>query len=182
MTDDRRCRRASVSAARLVIVLGVLVPAGVVAQVQLPSIGQSTPVLTPTGPNAKPSAASTTPTVQPDGFLLCLMQTIVDRNTTTSAQCLACHDGSKNQVSPDGSSYPIPDARQGHKFDIEYFSTNDSEYRRDPTGYNAAVVLLGGKTITCLTCHDSKSTLLYHLAAPTSGPLEKRMCAACHVR
>jgi hypothetical protein len=41
-------------------------------------------------------------------------------------------------------------------------------------------VLPGGR-ITCLTYHDSTSKLVAHAAAPTSGPVEQRLCVACHL-
>ena len=99
----------------------------------------------------------------------CGLDTPQDRRTTTSATCMRCHDGSR-----------ASNAGTGHRYDIEY-STYGKELRLEPEKYNAKVVLADGK-VTCLSCHEPLSTAPFRLAAPTGGTLEKRLCAACHIR
>jgi hypothetical protein len=57
--------------------------------------------------------------------------------------------------------------------------TKAGELRADPESFNREVVLQNG-TVGCLTCHSPTSRLALHLAAPTSGPVEQRLCTACH--
>jgi hypothetical protein len=109
------------------------------------------------------------PPAPPAGLDACELTVTLDRRGTPSRACMRCHDGSR------GSN-----ATTGHRFDIEYVS-HGKELRPDPEKFNAKVLLVGGM-ITCLSCHDPASTAIFHLAAPTSGPVEKRLCAACHIR
>ena len=119
--------------------------------------------------SAAGGAASTRAGAAGGGAAECTLGGPLDRKTTPSSTCLQCHDGSKGL-----------NATKGHRYDLEYFVKPGSDLRQDPERFNGAVVLAGGK-VTCLTCHDSGSKLLYHLAAPTGGEVDKRLCVACHV-
>lgn len=126
-----------------------------------------------TGAGTPAAGAGATP-VPTAPALSCTLDAPLDRMATPSSDCLACHDGSKTAS---GAS----DARSGHRYDVEYHTDGKPDLRRDPTGYDSRVVLPGGK-LTCCTCHDPASSLPYHLAAPTSGAVERRLCVACHVQ
>lgn len=109
-----------------------------------------------------------TPTITAPSAAACALEKPLDRRRTPSSACLECHDGSK-----------ALQARTGHKYDVEY-ARPASDLRVDPEKFNANVVLADGK-VTCLTCHDPASTLPGHLAGPTSGDVDKRLCVACHI-
>lgn len=118
-----------------------------------------------------PAATTVQTTAADGGFTVCAINAPLDRTATPSSTCMRCHDGSK-----------ALDARGGHKYDIEYaYSVRPGgDLRPDPMQFNSKVVLAAG-TITCVTCHDPASTAPYHLAAPTSGDVSKRLCVACHI-
>jgi hypothetical protein len=99
----------------------------------------------------------------------CELDVPQDRRTPTSSQCMRCHDGSK-----------ATNATTGHRFDVEY-QNYGKDLRPEPEKFNPKIVLAGGK-VTCLSCHEPLSTLRFHLAAPTEGEVEKRLCVACHIR
>jgi hypothetical protein len=99
----------------------------------------------------------------------CILPGITDRRTTQSGACMMCHDG-KN----------AKDARLGHHFDVAYPPPMRPDLRGNPTQFNPAVILVDGK-VACVSCHDPASTRQNHLAAPTDGPLPKRLCVACHL-
>jgi hypothetical protein len=98
---------------------------------------------------------------------LCTVGHPLDRKTTPSSDCVACHDGTN-----------ASNAKTGHRFDVEYVAAGD--LRKDPETFDPKVVLGTGNKVTCLTCHDPASDLPLHLAAPTSGLPEQRLCVACH--
>jgi len=108
-------------------------------------------------------------TVADGGALGCALDAPLDRKSTPSSTCTQCHDGSK-----------ALNASRGHRYDMEYFVRPGSDLRMNPEQFNAAVVLASGK-VTCLSCHDPASRLVFHLAAPTDGEVGKRLCVACHV-
>jgi hypothetical protein len=91
----------------------------------------------------------------------------LERRTVNSSRCTTCHPGGTASV-----------GHAGHPCDVPY-STYGRDLRLDPERFNAAVVLAAGK-ITCLTCHDPRSGLAQHLAAPTGGEVALRLCVACH--
>ncbi len=97
----------------------------------------------------------------------CALPAVLDRRATPTSACTTCHDGSAGLA-----------AHRGHPVDVKYPDWSP-DLRRDPEKFNPAIVLAAG-TITCMTCHDPKSTLLDHVAAPTSGDVDKRLCVACH--
>lgn len=99
----------------------------------------------------------------------CALHAPLDRRTTPSSACTQCHDGSK-----------ALNASTGHRYDMEYFVRPGGDLRTNPEQFNSAVVLANGK-VTCLSCHDSASRLVYHLAAPTGGEVARRLCVACHI-
>ena len=123
---------------------------------------------TPTTTDAGGSSGAAAP------VLSCTLNGPLDRTTTRSSDCLTCHDGSK-------VTSGAPDARTGHRYDVEYYTAGKPDLRESPTSYDPRVVLPGNK-ITCCTCHDPASTLPYHLAASTSGDVARRLCVACHVQ
>jgi len=100
----------------------------------------------------------------------CTLALVQDRATTPSSACMTCHDGSK-----------AVDARTGHRYDIDYRSAFTQDLRPQPDVFNPRIVLSNGK-VTCLSCHDPSSSLGSHLASPLDGPVERRMCVACHPR
>ena len=99
----------------------------------------------------------------------CDLEMPQDRRVPSSTACLRCHDGSR-----------ALNASTGHRYDIEY-ATYGKELRVDPEKFNPKVVVASGK-VTCLSCHEPLSTTRFRLAAPTDGPVDKRLCAACHIR
>ena len=99
----------------------------------------------------------------------CDLEMPQDRRAPDSRACLRCHDGSH-----------ATNASSGHRFDVEY-ATYGKELRIDPEKFNPKVVVASGK-VTCLSCHEPLSTARNRLAAPTDGPVDKRLCAACHIR
>lgn len=133
-----------------------------------PPAPQLVPVLEP-GKPMRFQAVEPPPPVQPAGLDSCELNLPRDRRSTPSKDCMKCHDGSRGA-----------NAGTGHRFDIEYVS-HGKELRPDPEKFNPMVILAGGM-VTCMSCHDPASTAVFHLAAPTSGPVDKRLCAACHIR
>jgi hypothetical protein len=98
---------------------------------------------------------------------LCSLETGVDR-TAPSSGCTSCHTSTTGSFD-----------HGGHRVDIAY-EPYGKDLRPNPLERGVNVVLPGGR-ITCLTCHDPQSKLPDHLAAPISGPVEKRLCTACHL-
>lgn len=146
--------------------------AALVSMLALPCWAQTTPKLVPILEPGKPmrfEAVAPPTTGEPPVADPCDLASPQDRRTTTSVSCLRCHDGSK-----------AANARSGHRFDIEYV-TYGKDLRPEPEKYNPAVVLANGM-VTCLSCHEPLSSAAFRLAAPTGGTLEKRLCAACHIR
>lgn len=131
---------------------------------------QTVPVVEPGKPmrfeTVTPPAAAEAPAADAEP---CDLESPQDRRTTPSKKCMRCHDGSR-----------ASNAATGHRFDIEYVSYG-KELRPDPEKLNPKVVLAGGK-VTCLSCHEPLSNAPFRLAAPTNGPSDKRLCAACHIR
>ncbi|HTP52398.1 MAG TPA: hypothetical protein VMK42_17045 [Anaeromyxobacteraceae bacterium] len=103
----------------------------------------------------------------------CRLEGVKDRRAARSSDCLRCHDGSRTPE--------VPDARNGHVFDVPYQPVLHPNLRRDPEKFNSALVLVD-ETVTCLSCHDPASKETFHLAGPMSGPVEKRFCVGCHPR
>jgi hypothetical protein len=97
---------------------------------------------------------------------VCLLESgSVDRASTPVSACTACHAHAGAGGHPVGMAYV----------------TYGKDLRSAPMGFNSAVVLVAN-TLTCMTCHDARSSLPQHLAAPTGGDVEKRLCVACHPR
>jgi hypothetical protein len=115
---------------------------------------------------APPAAEAPAAPAEPEP---CDLESPQDRRTTPSSKCMRCHNGSRAM-----------NAASGHRFDIEY-SPYGKELRPDPEKHNPKVLLAGGK-VTCLSCHEPLSKELFRLAAPMKGPLDKRLCSACHIR
>ena len=99
---------------------------------------------------------------------LCSLETGVDR-TAPSSGCTACHTSTTGSFD-----------HGGHRVEVVYEPSYGKELRQNPLERGVNVVLPGGR-ITCLTCHDPQSKLPDHLAAPIGGPVEKRLCTACHL-
>jgi hypothetical protein len=133
------------------LAVGEVAPGGAMAPIGLPA------ALASDSPAASTSDAS---------VAACpIHEPTTSRASTPTSACTGCHNRSNA-------------AHTGHRVDIPYQA--HSRLRPDPERFNPAVVLANG-TITCLTCHDPRSTLPQHLAAPTGGRVEKRLCIACHV-
>lgn len=149
-----------------------LATAALAALVALPCQAQTAPRLVPILEPGKPmrfEAAPPPTTTDPGAPEPCSLDTPLDRRTTPSSACMRCHDGSR-----------ASNAGTGHRYDIEY-DPYGKELRPEPEKFNEKVVLADRK-VTCLSCHESLSTAPFRLAAPTGGTLEKRLCAACHIR
>lgn len=98
----------------------------------------------------------------------------VDRATTRSSTCMACHDGSAGptiafQMAPggDGMSHPVA---------LDYASA--AAAHPDDTYTPAAllpqnVLLVYGK-VECTSCHDGALTTANHVVEPL------QLCYACH--
>jgi hypothetical protein len=155
--------------------LAALVVAPVVAFGPLGARAQElVPVVEPGKPmrlelvSTQPAAAAT--------LAPCTISTPVDRRTTLSSVCMTCHDGSRTGAA---------DARKGHKFGVDYESARSrpgSGLRLDPESFGSlSVVILQAGQVGCMSCHSPTSTLPFHVAAPTGGPVAERLCVACHV-
>ncbi|GEJ57071.1 hypothetical protein AMYX_18120 [Anaeromyxobacter diazotrophicus] len=114
---------------------------------------------------AEPAAP---PPGQASGPAVCALELGAER-TTASSVCTGCHDGAL------GGSFE----HGGHRVEIAY-APYPAGLRPKPEERKVNVVLPGGR-ITCMTCHDARSALPSHLAAPTGGPVEQRLCVACHL-
>lgn len=97
----------------------------------------------------------------------------VDRRTTTSRTCVACHDGSAGpavafQMAPDGRG-------MSHPVEIDYRWSAAAR----PGQYEAAatlppeVPLVGGR-VECTTCHDGAS------GDPKRVVAVRNLCTVCH--
>jgi hypothetical protein len=120
-----------------------------------------------------PPAPETLDDAAPESDDVCTLPTVLDRRSTPSSSCTACHDGSR-----------ASDARLGHRFGFDYATARlnplkASELRAEPESHNREVVLQNG-VVGCVTCHSPTSQRDFHLAGPTGGPAEERLCAACH--
>jgi Cytochrome c7 and related cytochrome c len=111
---------------------------------------------------AEPGAAAAAPAPP-----ACSLETGVDR-MAASGSCTGCHTGVSGNFE-----------HGGHRVEVPY-EPYGKELRAKPEERGVNVVLPGGR-ITCLTCHDPKSKLPDHLAANIGGPVEKRLCTACHL-
>ncbi|HET9597451.1 MAG TPA: hypothetical protein VFP65_17820 [Anaeromyxobacteraceae bacterium] len=101
----------------------------------------------------------------------------VDRRTTPSARCLACHDGSAapSILRSARTAAPLGD----HPFDSDYAQARlrrGFARLRDPRELDAALPLVGGK-VACTTCHAGDSRERAHVALPMAG---SGLCFACH--
>ncbi|MFL5302840.1 MAG: hypothetical protein ACJ79R_21130 [Anaeromyxobacteraceae bacterium] len=85
---------------------------------------------------------------------------------------MSCHDGLRGSFGGRRGAHPV---------EIRYRAggSGPNRLRANPESRPGNVVLPGGK-ITCLTCHDSRSQLPWHLAARADGKPGKRLCDACH--
>jgi hypothetical protein len=95
--------------------------------------------------------------------------TIGIERTAPSSGCTACHTSATGSFD-----------HGGHRVDVMYEPMPGKDLRPNPLERGVNVVLPEGR-ITCLTCHDPQSKLPDHLAAPIGGPVEKRLCTACHL-
>jgi hypothetical protein len=98
---------------------------------------------------------------------LCSLDAGIERSAPSSG-CIACHASTTGNFD-----------HGGHRVEIAY-EPYGKELRPKPEERGVNVVLPGGR-ITCLTCHDPQSKLPNHLAATTAGPVDKRLCTACHL-
>lgn len=114
---------------------------------------------------------------------VCTLSTAVP-DTTTSRQCMACHDGSVAPL----THVSFPSTLEGfggtgqsdgvHPVDVDY---EQSSARRPgtltPTITLAPQLLLPAGLVTCLTCHNPGSREPLRLALPLHG---SALCLACH--
>jgi predicted CXXCH cytochrome family protein len=101
----------------------------------------------------------------------------VDRRTTASARCLACHDGSAAPavVRSTRVAAPLGD----HQVDADYAQARlrrGFARLRDPRELGPALPLVDGK-VACTTCHAGDSRERAHVALPMAG---SALCFACH--
>jgi len=97
----------------------------------------------------------------------------LDRATTQSSTCMACHDGSAGptiafKMAPDGNGMSHPVA-------VDYASTAAGH----PDTYTPAAllppnVLLVYGRVECTSCHDGALTTANHVVEPL------QLCYACH--
>ncbi len=89
-----------------------------------------------------------------------------DRITTTSAECLSCHDGTV--TTSIGESHP---------YDVDYDGARARSSNLRPRGALPANLVLPGGKVTCTTCHDGASTEPAKTSLPLVG---SQLCFACH--
>jgi hypothetical protein len=103
----------------------------------------------------------------------CLLKQGVDRMRTPSRACTGCHDGLRGSFGGRRGAHPVEIAyRPG--------SYGERQMRANPERRAFNIALPAGR-ITCLTCHDSRSRLPWHLAARSDGRVGTRLCDGCHV-
>ena len=105
-----------------------------------------------------------------------------DRQSATSRDCIACHDGSRGTAVGyriSGAQGPGP----GHPVEVDYgaaASTHPNRFQ-PPSALPPGVPLVGGK-IECTTCHDGASPVRNHIAAVGNrAAVVRDLCLACHV-
>lgn len=89
-----------------------------------------------------------------------------DRITTTSIECLSCHDGTVTES-----------IAESHPFDVDYDAARTRSSDLRPRGALPANLVLPGGKVTCLTCHDGASTEPAKTSLPQAG---SQLCFACH--
>ena len=95
----------------------------------------------------------------------------VDRATTQSSTCMACHDGSVGptvgfEMVPGGMSHPV-------SVDYALAAASHPDTYVPPTLLPAGVLLVNGK-VECTSCHDGALTTPNHVVEPTT------LCYGCH--
>ena len=145
-----------------------LVPLAVLAAEPSPSPVPAPPAAAATATTTAATAAMDAGPAAAPAAPQCALETGVDR-TAPSSVCTACHASATSSFD-----------HGGHRVDVMYEPMPGKDLRPNPLERGVNVVLPGGR-ITCLTCHDPQSKLLDHLAAPVGGPVEKRLCVACHL-
>ena len=135
-------------------------------------LGGSILALLVAGAPAAAPAAGTANAAAAEVAPACLLVRGTDRRTTRSSECTACHDGLRGSFGGRRGAHPV---------EIRYRpgGSGANRMRPNPESRPGNVVLPGGR-ITCLTCHDSKSNLPWHLAARADGKPGNRLCDACH--
>ncbi len=147
-----------------------LVPLAVLAAEPAPSprpaVAAPPAAATSTAADGGAAAADAGPAAAP-AATQCSLEAGIDR-TAPSSGCMACHTRTAGGFD-----------HGGHRVEIAY-EPYGKELRPNPLERGVNVVLPGGR-VTCLTCHDPQSKLPDHLAANVGGPVEKRLCTACHL-
>jgi len=96
----------------------------------------------------------------------------VDRASTQSSTCMACHDGS---VGPTIGSFQMEPGGMSHPVSMDYASVtaNQADTYVAPTALPPGVLLVAGK-VECTSCHDGSLTTVNHVVDPM------QLCYACH--
>jgi hypothetical protein len=102
----------------------------------------------------------------------CLLQQGADRLRTPSRACMRCHDGLRGFFAGRRGAHPVEIAYRPSSY-------GERQMRANPERRALNIALPGGR-ITCLTCHDPRSRLRWHLAARSDGRVGSRLCDGCH--
>jgi predicted CXXCH cytochrome family protein len=85
---------------------------------------------------------------------------------------MTCHDGSVAD-----SRFPSPGC---HSIDVDYESARRAGRTLRPLRKTPReIVLVGGTTVSCTSCHDPASTRPHHMALPLA---RNALCLGCHPR
>ena len=117
-------------------------------------------------------AASAAARALPEGEMCELGR--ADRSRATARDCMQCHDGSAGP----GVGFRMGGDRSGmgHPVDVDYpsFAAPHAGQYQPAARLPREVVLVGGRTIQCTTCHDGASN------GPKRVVKVRDLCLACH--
>jgi predicted CXXCH cytochrome family protein len=100
------------------------------------------------------------------------------RWTGTTKGCLSCHDGSVAMAANYAIGAPHKGVHSSHPVEVYYASASRSgEHKLHPPGALPAALVMPEGKVTCVTCHDGKSTIRYHVAMSND---RSRLCFSCH--
>jgi predicted CXXCH cytochrome family protein len=98
----------------------------------------------------------------------------IDRLTTSSRECLSCHDGT---VGPARAIGPTPGSHDAHPIDVSYERAAQRNPRLHSRFEISRSLALPDGQVACVTCHDGASKEPMHTALSLD---RGKLCTSCH--